>query len=147
MIYVIGAMNPPHKANRHSRQCEIAPWTYGNKHKEENQYKIKWQNCLIHQLQFIQFLIQPILRQQLLVGSGFFYFPVMHHNNFICMLDRRKPVCDHDRSSSIHQPCKCLCDQCFGFCIDVGSRFIENKDLRIISKCPCEGQKLALPGR
>ena len=116
--------------NHHSHQCEI-----------------KWQNCLIHQLQFIQFLIQPILRQQLLVGSGFFYFPVMHHNNFICMLDRRKPVCDHDRSSSIHQPCKCLCDQCFGFCIDVGSRFIENKDLRIISKCPCEGQKLALPGR
>ena len=76
-----------------------------------------------------------------------FYFPVMHHNNFICMLDRRKPVCDHDRSSSIHQTCKCLCDQCFGFCIDVGSCFIENKDLRIISKCPCEGQKLALPGR
>ena len=102
---------------------------------------------LIHQLQFIQFLIQPILRQQLLMGSGFFYFPVMHHNNFICMLDRRKPVRDHDRSSSIHQPCKCLCDQCFGFCIDVGSCFIENKDLRIISKCPCEGQKLALPGR
>ena len=116
--------------NHHSHQCEI-----------------KWQNCLIHQLQFIQFLIQPILRQQLLMGSGFFYFPVMHHNNFICMLDRRKPVCDHDRSSSIHQPCKCLCDQCFGFCIDVGSCFIENKDLRIISKCPCEGQKLALPGR
>ena len=81
------------------------------------------------------------------MGSGFFYFPVMHHNNFICMLDRRKPVCDHDRSSSIHQPCKCLRDQCFGFCIDVGSCFIENKDLRIISKCPCEGQKLALPGR
>ena len=50
-------------------------------------------------------------------------------------------------SSSIHQPCKCLCDQCFGFCIDVGSCFIENKYLRIISKCPCEGQKLALTGR
>jgi len=25
MIYVIGAINSPRKANRHSRQCEVAP--------------------------------------------------------------------------------------------------------------------------
>ena len=63
--------------------------------------------------------INSTLLKQFIMISPFSDSIICNHKNLIRIADRRKPVCDHDRSSSIHQPCKCLCDQCFGFCIDV----------------------------
>ena len=55
------------------------------------------------------------------MGAGFLDLSLMHDNDLVGMLDRGKSVCNHDRSSALHEFCQSTCDKSFGLRVDIGS--------------------------
>lgn len=74
-----------------------------------------------HKLQIVQFPVQSVLGEKFLMGAGFLDLSLMHDNDLVGMLDRGKSVCNHDRSSALHEFCQSTCDKSLGLRVDIGS--------------------------
>ena len=55
------------------------------------------------------------------MGAGFLDLSLMHDNDLVGMLDRGKSVCNHNRSSALHEFCQSTCDKSLGLRVDIGS--------------------------
>ena len=69
---------------------------------------------------------------------------LMHDHDTVRMLDRGKPVGNHDGSPAFHQLFQCLLDQKLCLRIDISGSFIHHKDLRLMSQGSGKGKKLSL---
>ena len=67
---------------------------------------------------------------------------LVHHDNFICILDGGKPVCNDDGRPAFHQLSKRILNQRLGLRIDIGSCLIKDKHGRLECERPRKGQKL-----
>ena len=48
-------------------------------------------------------------------------YDIETQDDLVGMLDRGKSVCNHDRSSALHEFCQSTCDKSLGLCVDIGS--------------------------
>src|SRR5271165_3676213 len=64
--------------------------------------------------------------------------------NFIRAADGGKTVGDYDDRAMRHEILEGALYQHFGFCIEVGSSFIQNKDRSVLEQCARNGDALAL---
>ena len=96
------------------------------------------------QLQLVQLPVDTVLVQQLLMGSAFPDTALVHHNNFICVLDGGQAVRHHNRSAACHQRLQRLLNPKLCLCIDVGCGLVQDQDRRIKGQCAGKAQQLPL---
>ena len=56
----------------------------------------------------------------------------LHNDDFICMLDGGKSVCNHDSGTVLAQFVQRILNVVFGHIVQSGGRFIQNKDWRVL---------------
>src|SRR5665213_3208292 len=74
-------------------------------------------------------------------------FAVVHDDDIIRLLNRRKPVRDDDRSSAHEELLDRALDHLLAFRVDARCRFVQYENTRIVRKRASEGYKLLLPYR
>ena len=95
-------------------------------------------NLMVY-LQLIQFLINTVLGQQLLMRTLFAYFAFVHDHDAIRMLNGGEAVCYHDSGPSLHEFFQGFLNQNFRFGINVGGGFVHYKDTGFVGKSSCKG--------
>ena len=85
--------------------------------------------------------------QQRLVGALLHDLAVAEHDDVVRVLDRGKPVGDHQHRADVFDLLQRVLDQKLGLGVDVGRRLVENDHRGLVQDGPCKAQKLALAGR
>ena len=73
---------------------------------------------LLFVLQLVELEVDSAQGKQLLMRTHFPDFAFVHHDDLVGVLNRRKPVGDHDRSSSAQQLFNRLLNQMLGLCVN-----------------------------
>ena len=87
----------------------------------------------------------PLLFDQFIMGAALNNFAGFDNQNLVCLADSTEPVRDHKSRPAFHQACEALLDKQFAFGIQIGSRFVQNEDLRVCQQSSRNGNTLALP--
>ena len=74
----------------------------------------------------------PPLASESLMGSGLGNLAGIQHHNLGGAADGGQAVRNHDDGAAFHQHAERLLDQHFRFGVEMGSRFVENQDGRIL---------------
>jgi hypothetical protein len=90
--------------------------------------------ALVSEIGVIQPGIMPALSQQSFVIPLFDYSPLLHHDDAVGALDRRKAVGDQDAGCALQDQVQCLLDLPLGEGIDAGRGFIQHKDRRSLDQ-------------
>src|SRR5262249_29694253 len=98
-------------------------------------------------LKLIQLVINAALRKQLLMRTDFAHTALVHDDDLIALLNRRKAMCNDDRCTPFHESIDRLSDPDFRLSINAGRRFVQNKNSRIVGKPSCKSEQLPLPSR
>ena len=98
-------------------------------------------------MQLIELPVDATPGQQFLVCPDFTQLRFVHNDDAGGALNRRKAVRDHDRCPVQNEAVQSLPDAQLGLRVDARSRFIQDENARIMSKCAGEADQLLLPGR
>src|SRR5882724_6878008 len=92
----------------------------------------------------VEIEVAGLKRIELFVRAALDDPPTFDDQDLVGATDGGEAVCDHKRGPSLHQVRKTLLDQRFGFGVEAGSSFIENKDARIRQYGARDGNALSL---
>ena len=98
----------------------------------------------VFKLQFVEFVVVPLVFKQLLVRAFLDDSAVLKHDYLVGVLDCREPVRNDEHSADIADIFKGLLDYDFGFGVDVCGCLVENENLRLMKHRSCKRKKLAL---
>ena len=70
--------------------------------------------------------------------------PVLDEDDAISQADRREPVGDHERRTTLHEPPERFVDELLDLDVDGAGGIVEDEDWRIDEECASDGDALAL---
>ncbi|MCM8768900.1 MAG: hypothetical protein NC911_04365 [Candidatus Omnitrophica bacterium] len=81
------------------------------------------------------------------MSAGFHDSSIVHHQNFMGMHHRRKPVGNHKRSATSQQVLNGLLNKFFRLIVHRGCSLIQNQNRRVLQNCPGNGNPLFFSNR
>ncbi|MBV6467016.1 MAG: hypothetical protein PGMFKBFP_02348 [Anaerolineales bacterium] len=102
---------------------------------------------VLHQLQVVDFLVQPALREQFVVAAALDDSPVGHDQDQVGAADGGESVRDHKRGASLHQAVERLLDEQFGLRVHAGGGVVQDQNARGHQQGAGDGDALALSAR
>ena len=94
-----------------------------------------------------QLVVYAALAQQLHVVAGFYDAPLIEHDEFVRLPERRQPVRDRERRAPFHDPAQALLYRGLGLDVERAGRLVENQYRRVLYDCPRDGEALPLAAR
>ena len=83
-------------------------------------------------LELVELVIMAMFGEELLMGSFFEDFAILQDDDLIRVLDGGKTVGDDKHGADGTDALQGILDEQFGFSVDVGRGFVENKNLRLM---------------
>ena len=107
-------------------------------------FNIQHLTLLLHLLHIVQFLIISVFAYQFIVSTTLHDSSLMHHADFVCMLDSAQAVSHGYGSTGLHQFLQSILHQALALCIKSRSSLVENEDRRILEDGTGDAYTLAL---
>ena len=95
-------------------------------------------------LQRVKLIISSLCRQQFLMCSMLNNFSMRQHNDFVCMLNRRKTMCHNQHRSDILHLLHGILNQKLCLRVDIRCRLVKNHHRRLMDHGSRKGEKLPL---
>src|SRR5215510_5932241 len=89
---------------------------------------------LILVLKLVKLVVNSALRQQLLMSAHLANAALVHDDDLIAFLNRRKTMSNDDRCAAAHEPVDGAADLNFRFRVHARGGLVEDQNLRIVGK-------------
>src|SRR5580700_970716 len=91
----------------------------------------------------VEIVVAALRAIELFVRAALDDSPLLHHQNLVSATYSRKPVCDHECRSPLHEIRKSLLNHLLGFRVEAGSCFVKYQDAGLCQNGA--GNRNALP--